>query len=118
VLLLPKRTALSRTSGENWFDFLLMAQSSQRKEPPQNPGRFRRVGRGRPTDEHRLAVADPVAGPAVQRVQCAARGVACGCELGWPLPEVASSEPQLGQSGRAIDGLKRTKKKGLSPSRS
>jgi hypothetical protein len=34
------RTARSRTSGENWFDFLLMAQSSQRKEPPQNPGRF------------------------------------------------------------------------------
>ena len=32
------RTARSRTSGENWFDFLLMAQSSQRKEPPQNPG--------------------------------------------------------------------------------
>jgi hypothetical protein len=36
------RTARSRTSGENWFDFLLMAQSSQRKEPPQNPGRFTR----------------------------------------------------------------------------
>ena len=35
------RTARSRTSGENWFDFLLMAQSSQRKEPPQNPGRFK-----------------------------------------------------------------------------
>src|SRR3990167_4980164 len=34
------RTARSRTSGENLFDFLLMAQSSQRKEPPQNPGRF------------------------------------------------------------------------------
>jgi hypothetical protein len=26
--------------GENLFDFLLMAQSSQRVEPPQNPGRF------------------------------------------------------------------------------
>src|SRR5690606_12443683 len=34
------RTARSRTSGENLFDFFLMAQSSQRKEPPQNPGRF------------------------------------------------------------------------------
>jgi hypothetical protein len=34
------RTARSRTSGENWFDFLLMALSSQGKEPPQNPGRF------------------------------------------------------------------------------
>ncbi|PKO26649.1 MAG: hypothetical protein CVU36_23450, partial [Betaproteobacteria bacterium HGW-Betaproteobacteria-9] len=35
--------ARSRTSGENWFDFLLMAQSSQRKEPPQNTGRFTRA---------------------------------------------------------------------------
>lgn len=34
------RTAPSRTSGENWFDFLLMAQSSQDNEPPQNPGWF------------------------------------------------------------------------------
>ena len=34
------RTARSRTSGENLFE-LLMAQSSQRKEPPQNPGRFK-----------------------------------------------------------------------------
>ena len=34
------RTARSRTSGENWFDFLLMAQYSQRKEPPQKPGRL------------------------------------------------------------------------------
>lgn len=34
------RTARSRTSGENWFDFLLMAQSSQRNKPPQIPGRF------------------------------------------------------------------------------
>ena len=33
------RTARSRTSGENLFDFF-MAQSSQRMEPPQNPGRF------------------------------------------------------------------------------
>ena len=32
-------TARSRTSGENLFDFF-MAQSSQRKEPPQNTGRF------------------------------------------------------------------------------
>ena len=31
-------TARSRTSGENLFDFF-MAQSSQRKEPPQKPGR-------------------------------------------------------------------------------
>ena len=37
------RTARSRTSGENWFDFLLIAQSSQRKEPPQNPGRFKAI---------------------------------------------------------------------------
>ncbi|PKO26937.1 MAG: hypothetical protein CVU36_22065, partial [Betaproteobacteria bacterium HGW-Betaproteobacteria-9] len=37
--------ARSRTSGENWFDFLLMAQSSQRKEPPQNTGRFRLTAR-------------------------------------------------------------------------
>jgi hypothetical protein len=36
------RTARSRTSGENWFDFLLMALSSLGKEPPQNPGRFKR----------------------------------------------------------------------------
>ena len=34
------RTARSRTSGENLFDFF-MAQSSQRFEPPQNTGRFR-----------------------------------------------------------------------------
>jgi len=33
------RTARSRTSGENLFDFF-MAQSSQRFEPPQNTGRF------------------------------------------------------------------------------
>ena len=34
------RTARSHTSGENLFDFLFMAPSSQRLEPPQNPGRF------------------------------------------------------------------------------
>ena len=34
------RTARSRTSGENLFDFF-MAQSSQRFEPPQNTGRFK-----------------------------------------------------------------------------
>jgi hypothetical protein len=34
------RTARSLTSGENLFDFLFMAQSSQSVEPPQNPGRF------------------------------------------------------------------------------
>src|SRR5450830_1339501 len=33
------RTAHSRTSGENLFDFV-MAQSSQSVEPPQNPERF------------------------------------------------------------------------------
>ena len=33
------RTARSRTSGENLFDFF-MAPSSQELEPPQNPGRF------------------------------------------------------------------------------
>jgi hypothetical protein len=33
------RTARSRTSGENFF-VLFMAPSSQRSEPPQNPGRF------------------------------------------------------------------------------
>jgi hypothetical protein len=33
------RTARSRTSGENLFDFF-MAQSSQRFEPPQNTGQF------------------------------------------------------------------------------
>jgi hypothetical protein len=33
------RTARSRTSGENLFDFF-MAQSSQSFEPPQNTGRF------------------------------------------------------------------------------
>jgi hypothetical protein len=33
------RTARSTTSGEN-FDFLMMAPSSQMKEPPQIPGRF------------------------------------------------------------------------------
>ncbi len=33
------RTPRSRTPGENLFDFL-MAPSSQRLEPPQNPGRF------------------------------------------------------------------------------
>ena len=35
------RTARSRTSGENLFD-LFMAPSSQRLEPPQKPGRFKR----------------------------------------------------------------------------
>ena len=38
------RTARSRTSGENLVDFL-MAPSSQRLEPPQNPGRFSRIRR-------------------------------------------------------------------------
>jgi len=33
-------TARSTTSGENFGDFLMMAPSSQTKEPPQNPGRF------------------------------------------------------------------------------
>ncbi len=36
------RTARSRTSGENFVDFL-MDPSSQRLEPPQNPGRFNGV---------------------------------------------------------------------------
>ncbi|MEK8048534.1 hypothetical protein AACH00_19445, partial [Ideonella sp. LYT19W] len=35
-----KRTARSRTSGENLFD-LFMAPSSQELEPPENPGRFK-----------------------------------------------------------------------------
>src|SRR5437879_5162847 len=39
------RTALSRDSGENLFD-LFMAPSSQRLEPPQNPGRFTHEGGG------------------------------------------------------------------------
>jgi hypothetical protein len=34
------RTARSRTSGENLFNLLFMAPSSQRLEPPQFPGRF------------------------------------------------------------------------------
>ena len=34
------RTARSTTSGENFGDFLIMAPSSQGKEPPQKPGRF------------------------------------------------------------------------------
>ena len=38
-------TARSRTSGENLFDFF-MAQSSQRFEPPQKPGRFKSTRRG------------------------------------------------------------------------
>jgi hypothetical protein len=37
------RTARSRTSGENLFAFVI-AQSSQRNEPPQNPGRFNFAG--------------------------------------------------------------------------
>src|SRR6476469_4621015 len=36
------RTARSRTSGENLFDFF-MAPFSQMLEPPQNPGRFIKV---------------------------------------------------------------------------
>ena len=36
------RTARSRTSGENLFDFF-MAPFSQMLEPPQNPGRFNEV---------------------------------------------------------------------------
>ena len=35
------RTARSRTSGENLFNLLFMAPSSQRLEPPQNTGRFK-----------------------------------------------------------------------------
>ncbi|MGC8703625.1 MAG: hypothetical protein ACP5RV_11960, partial [Thiomonas sp.] len=35
------RTARSMTSGEYFGDFLIMAPSSQSKEPPQKPGRFR-----------------------------------------------------------------------------
>ena len=34
------RTARSRTSGENFVDFFIMAPSSQRLEPPPNPGRL------------------------------------------------------------------------------
>jgi hypothetical protein len=34
------RTARSMTSGENFGDFLMMAPSSQTKEPPQKAGRF------------------------------------------------------------------------------
>ena len=36
---LTRGAARSRTSGENFVD-LFMAQSSQRFEPPRNPGRF------------------------------------------------------------------------------
>ncbi|MCC6208942.1 MAG: Fic family protein, partial [Gammaproteobacteria bacterium] len=37
-----RRTARSRTSGENLFDlFAFMAPFSQRLEPPRNPGRFK-----------------------------------------------------------------------------
>src|SRR5699024_7184126 len=36
-----RRTARSRTSGENLL-FLLMAPFSQEMKPPQNPGRFRK----------------------------------------------------------------------------
>ncbi|MFT5933484.1 MAG: hypothetical protein ACI9M6_000525, partial [Hydrogenophaga sp.] len=39
VFLLPKRTARSRTSGEN-FGELFVAPSSQKWERPQNPGQF------------------------------------------------------------------------------
>ena len=39
-----RRTARSRTSGENLFD-LFMAPFSQRLEPPQNPGRFKKTCR-------------------------------------------------------------------------
>ncbi|WP_233472224.1 hypothetical protein, partial [Paraburkholderia sabiae] len=35
-----RRTARSRTSGENFVTFLFMAPFSQELEPPQNPGRF------------------------------------------------------------------------------
>ncbi|MCW3701432.1 integrase core domain-containing protein, partial [Burkholderia cenocepacia] len=35
-----RRTARSRTSGENLVTFLFMAPFSQELEPPQNPGRF------------------------------------------------------------------------------
>ncbi|MGL5183339.1 hypothetical protein, partial [Herbaspirillum huttiense] len=38
-----KRTARSRTSGENLLDFLFMALFSQELEPPQNPGRFKNL---------------------------------------------------------------------------
>ena len=34
------RTARSRPSGKQRFDFLLMAPSSQSVEPSQNPGQF------------------------------------------------------------------------------
>ena len=46
------RTARSRTSGENRFDFLLMTPSPQRLEPPQNPGRFKAIAH--PTDSRLL----------------------------------------------------------------
>ncbi|MCA8095462.1 hypothetical protein LGM65_32135, partial [Burkholderia anthina] len=35
-----RRTARSRTSGENLLAFLFMARFSQEYEPPQNPERF------------------------------------------------------------------------------
>jgi len=34
------RTARSRTSGENFVDFFIIAPSSQKREPPQFPGGF------------------------------------------------------------------------------
>ena len=39
-----RRTARSRTCGENLFDLLFMAPSSQSLEPPQNTGRFKTRG--------------------------------------------------------------------------
>jgi hypothetical protein len=39
----------SRTSGENLFDLLFMAPSSQSLEPPQNPGRFKEIYQKHPS---------------------------------------------------------------------
>ena len=57
-----------------------MAAKQRRQGEPLTRMRLRDagVGRGRPTHEQHLAIADAAAGAAVPRVQRAARGVALG----------------------------------------
>ena len=74
-----RRTARSRTSGENLFD-LFMAQSSQRVEPPQNPGRFRELR------QHVQARLRQSHGP--QRCPDRSGATACGV---WTYPDLTDT---------------------------
>jgi hypothetical protein len=57
------RTARPRTYGENLFDLLFMALSSQRVVPPQNTGRFTQLktGEGQPSSAQKYSKPEDLA---------------------------------------------------------